>query len=405
MRSVLVLLVGLGVALGNVASAQSYTESVLYNFPVPPVNGMWPWAGLTIDAAGNLYGATYAGGIRAGKCGGGCGVLFKLDPQGNLTVLHEFRVNDGENVQVNPTLDAAGNLYGVASTGLKASQDGTVFKVAADGTFTIVHRFHGMDGSYPYSPILIDSAGNLYGTTNLGGAYGYGVVYTISTAGTESVLYNFTGGADGGAPNGNLLRDGAGNLYGTATLGGAAAGGSGFGTIFKLTPSGTESVLYTFCGTPGCTDGKYPDSIVRTASGDFFGTTTEGGTGGQGTVFGINPAGEEIMLYSFCSAGTSSNCGDGSTPTGPLFALDGNLYGTTESGGLGTDYFVDPGVIYEMSQSGAETLLYSFPFPNTYALGGNPESGVVSDGAGNLYGTFYSGGPMGGGGIFKLTKN
>lgn len=225
----------------------------------------------------------------------------------------------------------------------------------------------------------------------------------MTTSGAETVLYNFTGGADGGSPSGNLLLDGVGNLYGTAAVGGAAFGSGGFGVVFKLTPGGTESVLYTFCATAGCMDGKYPESMVRAASGDFYGTTVEGGTANQGTVFGINSAGAEIMLYSFCSAGTSSNCPDGSTPVGPILALGGNLYGTTESGGLGTYVYTDPGVIFEMSAAGVETLLYSFPA--SYAMGGNPESGVIADSAENLYGTFYSGGSTGGGGIFKLTKN
>jgi uncharacterized repeat protein (TIGR03803 family) len=404
MRSILSFLLVMGIALGNVANAQSYTESILYTFPTPPVNGMWPWGGLAMDSSNNLYGVTYAGGLGSQSiCSGGCGAIFKLDTHGTLTVLHVFRGIDGENVQISPSLDAAGNLYGVASTGTGPAENGTVFKVTASGTFSVIHRFQGTDGAYPDSPLLIDGSGNLYGTTSRGGLYGYGNVFEMTPSGTETVLYSFTGGADGGAPDSNLLRDGVGNLYGTAAVGGAAAGYSGFGVVFKLTPSGTESVLYAFCTSSGCTDGKYPGSLVRAASGDFYGTTTEGGTTGQGTVFGINAAGDEIMLYDFCSAGTASNCPDGSIPVGPALALGGNVYGTTESGGLGSDYFSDPGVIFEISPAGVETLLYSFP--SSYALGGNPESGVIADSEGNLYGTFYTGGSTGGGGIFKLTKN
>jgi uncharacterized repeat protein (TIGR03803 family) len=404
MRTVLSFLVVFGIALGNVANAQSYTESILYTFPTPPVNGMWPWAGLAMDSSNNLYGVTYAGGLGSQSvCSGGCGVIFKLDPHANLSVLHVFRGFDGENPQSSPTLDASGNLYGVASTGTGPAQNGTVFKVTAAGTFSVIHRFQGPDGAFPNGPLLIDRSGNLYGVTNRDGLYGYGNVFKMTPSGAETVLYNFTGGDDGGAPTGNLLLDGVGNLYGTAAVGGTGFGSGGFGVVFKLTPSGTESVLYTFCASTGCTDGKYPGSLVRAASGDFYGTTTEGGTTGQGTVFGIDSAGDEIMLYSFCSAGTTSNCPDGSIPVGPLLALGGNLYGTTESGGLGTNYFNDPGVIFEMSPAGVQTLLYSFP--SSYAMGGNPESGVIADSAGNLYGTFYTGGSTGGGGIFKMTKN
>jgi uncharacterized repeat protein (TIGR03803 family) len=404
MRKVLLLLLVFGIALGNVANAQSYTESILYTFPTPPVNGMWPWAGLAMDSSNNLYGVTYAGGLGSQSiCSGGCGAVFKFDSHGKLTVLHVFHGFDGENVQVSPTLDAVGNLYGVSSTGTGPAQNGTVFKVTAAGNFSVIHRFQGSDGAFPNGPLLIDHSGNLYGTTNRGGLYGYGNVFKMTPSGIETVLYDFMGGADGGTPGGNLLRDGQGNLYGTAAVGGAAFGNSGFGVIFKLTPAGTESVLYTFCATAGCMDGKYPESLVRVASGNFYGTTTEGGTANQGTVFGINSAGAEIMLYNFCSAGITSNCPDGSIPVGPILSLNGNLYGTTESGGLGTDYFSDPGVIFEMSPAGVETLLYSFPA--SYAMGGNSESGVIADSAGNLYGTFYTGGSTGGGGIFKLTKN
>src|SRR5262249_52304411 len=161
-----------------------------------------------------------------------------------------------------------------------------------------------------------------------------------------------------------------------AAIGGSAPGGDGFGVVFKLTPGGTESVLYTFCATAGCTDGKYPESLVRAASGDFYGTTFAGGSESHGTVFRLTPAGSEIVLYSFCPAGTSSNCPDGALPVGPILALGGNLYGTTQEGGLGTDYFEDPGVIYQMSPAGVETLLYSFPA--SYSLGGNAENGVVA---------------------------
>jgi uncharacterized repeat protein (TIGR03803 family) len=404
MRTVLSFLLVFGIALGNVAPAQSYTESIVYTFPTPPVNGMWPWAGLAMDASNNLYGVTYAGGLGSQSvCSGGCGVIFKLDAHGNLSVLHVFRGFDGENVQSSPSLDASDNLYGVASTGTGPAQNGTVFKVTTDGTFSVIHRFQGSDGGYPNGPLLIDHSGTLYGTTNRGGLYGYGNVFKMTASGAETVLYNFTGGADGGAPSGNLLLDGVGNLYGTAAVGGVAFGSGGFGVVFKLTPGGTESVLYTFCATAGCMDGKYPESLVRAASGDFYGTTVEGGTANQGTVFGISSAGSEIMLYSFCSGGTTSNCPDGSTPVGSILALGGNLYGTTESGGLGSSVYTDPGVIFEMSAAGVETLLYSFPA--SYAMGGNPESGVIADSTGSLYGTFYSGGSTGGGGIFKLTKN
>lgn len=160
MRTVLSVLVVFGIALGNVSSAQSYTESIVYTFPTPPVNGMWPWAGLAMDASNNLYGVTYAGGLGSqSACSGGCGVIFKLDAHGNLSVLHVFRGFDGENAQSSPTLDASGNLYGVASTGTGPAQNGTVFKVTTDGTFSVIHRFQGSDGGYPNGPLLIDHSG------------------------------------------------------------------------------------------------------------------------------------------------------------------------------------------------------------------------------------------------------
>jgi uncharacterized repeat protein (TIGR03803 family) len=374
------------------AHAQAYTESTFYAFPLPPVGGMWPWGGLITDGAGNFYGTTYAGGSPI--CSGGCGTVFKLDSSGVETVLHVFTGDDGENPQQTLTLDAAGNLYSTI-VGVGPAADGIVFKIDAAGTFSIVHTFGGTDGKIPYGPVTLDAAGNIYGTTTLGGSNGHGVVFKIDTTGTETVMYDFLGTTDGDSPNGNLVLDSLGNVYGTAAGGGF--NGPRGGVVFKVTPRRVEMVLHSFCEFAGCTDGGQPSSLVRVGQ-EMFGVAA-GGTTGQGVIFQIKGSGVGTVLHDFCSAGVASGCKDGASPFGQLLVSGGNLYGTTSAGGLG-----DAGVVYELNPtSGVETGIYRFPA--SFVGGGNPEGGVVMDSAGNIYGAAYSGGRQGSGLIFKLTKN
>jgi uncharacterized repeat protein (TIGR03803 family) len=355
-------------------------------------DGAQPLAGLIRDAAGNLYGTTAGGGAH------GLGVVFKLGPSGTETVLHSFAgfPTDGGGPNAGLTRDAAGNLYGTTTFGGE-DRLGVVFKLSPSGTYTILYRFTGgADGANPYAGLVRDAVGNLYGTTFYGGASNAGVVFKLSPTGTETVLYSFTGGADGAYPYAGLIRDAAGNLYGTTAGGGAFRT---WGVVFKLGPSGTETVLHSFAGP---TDGGGPTAgLTRDAAGNLYGTTTNGGEGGLGVVFKLRSCGTYTVLHTF------TGDGDGDGPfAGLVRDAAGNLYGTTFRGGPS-----DNGVVFKVSPTGTG---YNFSVVYTFtggADGGLPYAGLVQDAAGNLYGTTASGGATSGacghfggcGVVFKLT--
>jgi uncharacterized repeat protein (TIGR03803 family) len=374
---------------------------VLHSFAGPP-DGAYPFADLIRDTSGNLYGTTGGGGSA---CGIGCGTVFKLSPTGTETVLHSFRdgsAGDGDFPYYGSRLvqDAGGNLYGTTPEG-GAHGAGVIFKVSSSGTETVLYSFAGgAEGGGP-ADLVRDAAGNLYGTAG-GGAYNGGAIFKVSSGGTETVLYSFTGGADGRGPNG-LIRDAAGNLYGTTFEGGAVSSacfGGGCGLVFKLSPIGTETVLHTFTGG---TDGGTPYAgVIQDAAGNLYGTTQIGGAcaytrGGCGVVFELircssNPSGYDFkVLHTFTGE-------DGAFPLAALVRdAAGNLYGTTSQGG-GTH---NGGVVFKLSPAGIETVLYSF---TNGADGYFPAAGVLQDAAGNLYGTStYGGGSEGRGGVvFRL---
>lgn len=265
---------------------------VLYSFR-NGFDGQAPDGTLVRDKTGNLYGTAGNGGVGSG------GTVFKLDPSGNLTVLHSFPSNPSDGIAPSGNLvrDAKGNLYGTTRGG-GAYNYGTVFKVDAFGNETIIHNFTGgSDGGYPYAGVIRDSKGNLYGTTyqggdlvNCPGGYGCGVVFKIGKKGKETVLHAFTG-YDGRAPEGTLLLDKAGNLYGTTAYGGQTDIYY-YGTVFKLDPTGNETVLYAFTGYG---DGAYPlAGLTMDKSGNLWGTASQGGyrpqnSAGFGVVFKITP--------------------------------------------------------------------------------------------------------------------
>jgi uncharacterized repeat protein (TIGR03803 family) len=230
---------------------------------------------------GNVYGTTQQGGAH------GYGTVFKLDNAGKETVLHSFRgVPDGEYPCAGLILDAKGNLYGTTQLGGPVSQnDGTVFKVTAKGKETVLYSFTDAkgDGAYPIGGVVRDPAGNLYGTASDGGTNGIGIVFKLDTTGKERVLYSFgTNTGDGAYPFAGLVRDAKGNLYGTAELGGA----NGPGVVFEVAPTGTETVVHSFGGT----DGSYPlAGLVQDAKGNLYGTATEGGAHNDGVVFKLSP--------------------------------------------------------------------------------------------------------------------
>jgi uncharacterized repeat protein (TIGR03803 family) len=275
---------------------------------------------------GDLYGTTNGGGV-AGK-----GVVFKLDTTGTETVLHSFTDGaDGGAPWAGVIRDSAGDLYGT-TTGGGPSDYGVVFKLNTTGTETVLHSFTGgADGGSPLAGLIRDSAGNLYGTAQAGGASVLGVVFKLDTTGTETVLHSFTGGADGATPFARLIRDSAGNLYGTTQYGGGGSSGNncyygGCGAVFKLDTTGTETVLYGFTGGA---DGENPyPGLIRDSAGNLYGTTLSGGASGLGVVFKLDTTGVEMVLYSF------EGRADGESPfAGLIQDSAGNLYGTTYGGG------------------------------------------------------------------------
>lgn len=284
------------------------TESLLHIFHGVP-DGVNPSAGLTIDTAGNLYGTTPGGGTIT-QCvntdSSGCGTVFKIAPGGAETVLHAFEGPDGIGLYgADLLVDGSGDIYGVTYAGgafntcYGGPGCGTVFKIASDGTFSTLYSFKGInsggnDGNFPLSTLIEDDAGNLYGTTWSGGVSldrscnGCGTIFKIDPEGAETVLYTFPGGAGGQQPEGGVVRDAQGNLYGTAYGGGDlhCQKHVGCGIAYKLTPDGTFTVIHVFEKT----DGAYPvGGLIGDGAGNLYGTTTAGGAYGGGTIFELTP--------------------------------------------------------------------------------------------------------------------
>jgi uncharacterized repeat protein (TIGR03803 family) len=388
------LAISLAIVLISAAHpAQAQTFSVLLTF-TGGIDGGQPLAGLIVDNKGNLYGTTSRGGSGLLGCQQGCGTIFKVDPGGNETVLHSFGkvVTDGAYPLFGSLFrDSAGNLYGTTSSG-GADGSGTIFRVSSTGKEASFSFPGGAMGGFPYAGLVPDAAGNVYGTTYYRGTgcppYGCGTVFKVSGAGKETVLYSFAGGADGGYLWDGVVRDTAGNLYGTTLNGGT----SNFGTVFKVDPTGKKSVLHNF--TEGQDGGDPYAGLVVDSAGNLYGTTSAGGFYGGGTVFKVDSSGNETILYNFC---TKSLCEDGVAPFASL-AMDaaGNLYGTTLLGGFDLYY----GVVFKLDPTGQETVLYNFTGTDD---GGLTYAGVVLDSAGNIYGTTPSYGANGFGTVFKIT--
>ena len=392
-------------------------ESVLYSFAGYDGDGAVPNGGLIMDSAGNLYGTTGIGGDPSCESGDGCGTVFKLDITGHETVFDVASPNGGL------IMDSVGNLYGTTSSGetwfcVDLGECGTVFKLDTNGHESVLYSFTGTngDGGNPNGGLIMDNAGNLYGTTSYGGSAGGGTMFKLTASGKESVLYGFADdNGDGASPNGGLIMDSAGNLYGTTGGGGPGlCVGPGYqiqlgcGTVFKLDTNGHESVLYSFTGANG--DGGIPNGgLIMDSARNLYGTTSYGGNGGCqcGTVFKLDTNGHESVLYSFTEAN-----GDGGIPNGGLIMDSvGNLYGTTSSGGTWPCVGGGCGTVFKLDTNGHESVLYSFT--GTNGDGANPNGGVIMDSAGNLYGTTMYGGngacqgvgavPAGCGTVFKLS--
>ncbi len=294
-------------------------ETVLHSFGGQQ-DGAYPMGvTLVLDSAQNLYGTTSDGG-------GGFGVIFKMNAKGKETVLRILKQWNGATPYAGVIRDANGNVYATAAAG-GGEDGGVVFKVTGVRKGKILHSFMGgMYGMYPEGPVVQDAKGNFYGTTHGGGDEDEGIVFKLNRNGSETPLHSFTctNGVDGCLPEAGLVLDAAGNLYGTTSRGGV--GGSNGGTVFKMDKAGNETVLHTFEESDGWSPGF--GSLLLDSDGNLYGTTEEGGANGYGVVFEVDSTGKESVLYSFTGGE------DGSTPMAGLIQdRAGNFYGTTAEGG------------------------------------------------------------------------
>jgi uncharacterized repeat protein (TIGR03803 family) len=270
--------------LGTVFELSGSNETVLHSFCTSCSDGTFPVAAVISDASGNLYGTTSSGGSDDD------GVVFEIASNGSETVLHSFtrENNDGAFPEARLLMDKKGNLFGTTRGGGFADQ-GVIFKITPDGAESTAYAFGGgTDASYSVAGLIEDKKGNLYGTSQLGGQYSCGAVFKLARNGLESVVYSFKCGNDGDGPLADLIMNKAGTLFGTTSSGGGTGcGGEGCGTVFSVSSKGKEAVLYAFRGG---NDGSYPAAgLVADASGNLYGTTRQGGTGGGGIVFKIEP--------------------------------------------------------------------------------------------------------------------
>lgn len=359
------------------AQAQSYTVLCSFNLD----HGVEPLAGVFRDSAGDLYGTTVYGGAL------GSGTVFTLNTAGIETVLHSFTGDlDAGNPFAALIRDTSGNFYGTAYGGV--SNAGVVFKMDQSGVLTPLHSFTDFkSGAGLTARVVRDQAGNLYSTAEAGGnarlcpLAGCGVVFKVDPSGNETVLYRFKG-KDGKTPFSGVIRDQMGNLYGTTKSGGT----SGAGVVFQLR-GGKLTVLYSFKGT---SDGNTPVAgLIRDSAGNFYGTTEYGGKSGAGVIFKLDPHGNETVLYSFTGGS------DGANPVASLIMdTAGNLYGTALNGGTSNN-----GAVFKLDTAGKETVLHSFNGND----GASPGSELIRDSNGNFYGTTGYGGAFGHGVVFKLT--
>lgn len=390
-----------GLALASAATVPlsgALALTVLHSFGTQD-DGNQPMGDLKFDSAGNLYGTTKYGGVSDPHCEyPSCGTVFRIATDGAETILHSFSSEDGSNPSSGVIVAHTGDIYGVAGGG--ANLRGVLYHIAPGGTFTILHNFSETDGTYPAGRPIRDPEGNFYGVTTFGGSntgtepcpYGCGVVYKLTPGGDYQVLYDFTGGADESGPISSLMRDRAGNLYGVTTPV-HEYGYSGYGTVYKIAPDGTETTLHTFTGG---SDGAAPLSALdRDKQGNLYGTTAIGGAGQRGVVFKLTPDGTFSVLHAF-------NGTDGYQPVGNLLRIDNDLYGVTYYGGA-TECTGGCGTVYKTAPDGTETVLHRFHNHRKRSSTFWPFAGLAER-HGRLYGSTTRGGAHSGGVVFSLRK-
>jgi uncharacterized repeat protein (TIGR03803 family) len=383
----------------------------LVNFDV--TNGLNPDAvSLVQGLDGNLYGTTIYGGANL-SCNPkqvGCGTVFKITPSGALTTLYSFcsttNCTDGSYPIGGLILATDGNLYGTTSGGGSIGF-GTVFKVTGSGTVTTLYNFcsqtNCVDGREPSAPLIQGTDGSLYGTTVLGGTggcggcHGGGVAFKLTLAGILTVIHDFCTGTctDYGDPSNQLVQGSDGNFYSVIT---GRSGYSG-GNVFKMTPAGVVTILYTFCAQTNCTDGAFPvGNLVQGSDGNFYGLTSGGGAFGDGIFYKITTTGKPTTLLSFDYETT----GDlGALPqAGLILATDGHYYGTTFQGGGGCVFGC--GTVLELTSAGALTTLHLFDGSGANSDGAGPY-GLYQHTNGNFYGATNAGGTSNDGALFDLS--
>jgi uncharacterized repeat protein (TIGR03803 family) len=366
------------------------TESVLWNFASS--SGDQSESSLIQASDGNFYGTTFYGGTCTVDSSG-CGTVFQITPSGTYTVIHTFTGSDGANPAGAPVQGTDGNLYGITYAG-------TVFKIsiASPYAFTLMHTFSSSEGAALSGGLTQGNDGNFYGTAFSGGANSDGTVFEISPTSpyTLTVLHSFAGGTtDGKNPQGGLVQGTDGNFYGTTTAGGSGSAG----IVFKISPVSpyTFTLMHSFAIRRGTSEGERPDAgLVQGTDGSLYGTTQLGGLNSAGTVFKISPTSPytESVVHSFSNVST-----DGYQPlAGLVEGSDGNFYGTTNSAGAN-----GVGLAYSISPSSPYTLSLLHSFANATTDGNDPQSGLVQGADGNFYGTTYSGGTNSLGVIYKMT--
>jgi uncharacterized repeat protein (TIGR03803 family) len=421
-------------ATAGSSPAQTFTTLASFDSS----NGALPYDSLVQGLNGNFYGTTYWGGVNCAS-DDGCGTVFEITPAGELTTLYSFcsqtNCTDGYHPYAGLVLATNGNFYGTTKFGganyESYCQDlgcGTVYELSpkpkagcpsgsntGDGWCeTVLYSFctqtNCTDGYYPEAGLVQATNGNFYGTTYGGGANGYGSVFKITPAGELTTLYSFCSQffpycTDGENPAAGLVQAANGNFYGTTEFGGASAGS--YGTVFQITSGGRLTTLYSFCSQTNCTDGFDPAAVlVQATNGDLYGTTAAGGANcvsddGCGTVFEITLAGALTTLYSFCS---QAGCADGEYPyAGLMLATNGNFYGTTLYGAANSSVTRSAGTVFEITPAGNLTTLYSFCSQGGCTDGESPQGGLVQATDGNFYGTTALGGADEDGVIFSLS--
>lgn len=398
------------------ASAVAQTFTSLASFSEP--NGSSPQSTLIQGADGSLYGTAIWGGDLKCNAGYGCGTIFKITADGEMTTLYTFcsqpNCTDGAEPQAALTLATDGDFYGTTFAGGTGGCSagvvigcGTVFRITPEGDLTTLYNLCSQpnctDGAEPLGALVQAANGRFYGTTS-GTEFGptnYGTIFEITAEGdfTTLLTFDFTDGAYPASREG-LIQTADGAFYGT-TAGGGAYGNLGIaGTVFKITSEGTLTSLYSFCAPyvtyPNCVDGSDPESgLFLAATGNFYGTTWTGGAYKAGTLFQVSPKGKLTSLYSFC---TLPSCVDGAIPYGRVIqATDGNIYGTTYSNGMNGG-----GTIFEMTPARTFRTLYNFCAQPKCEDGASPFAGLFQSTNGKFYGTTCCGGTYGLGTVFNL---